>query len=207
MIRLHHFSLQKLFRRNNRSKLLSPLSTTTLMAVFFSIALQFGCASDSFDDVPDTQETASYYLLLIAPTRESALAKCIEAETVALSCTNDAGRQTQYLSAVSSHYRPASTSTVATTLCNSEIDAGVFNSPTIYTYAARQCHFECNRQFWQSQRDSSLCTSSGASTAIIHHGECSPTNWRNICQNNTFKSCLIDCFVNGTDTYFLPQGY
>ncbi|MBU43581.1 MAG: hypothetical protein CMN76_10200 [Spirochaetaceae bacterium] len=173
----------------------------------FAASLTNACKSDSFEDVPDTEETASYYLLLIAPTRETALARCIQAETVALSCSQDGGRQTGYLSAVSTNYQPASTSSDAATLCDQLIDARVFNSSTIYTYGARQCHFECNRQYWQSRRDSSLCTSSGTTTAIQAHRDCSPTLWRSNCTDTTFKNCLVDCFVNGTDTYFLPQGY
>jgi len=206
-------SWQAITRRPDRTELrLMPESrpgrslASLALALFVSFA-GFGCVTDSFDDVPDTEETASYYLLLIAPTRESTLAKCIEAETVALFCANDGGRQTEYLSAINASYNPASTSTDATTLCNSEIDAEVFNTPTIYTYGSRQCHFECNRQYWQSVRNSGLCTSAGTSAAIIDHRQCSPTTWRTECQNSTFQSCLVDCFVNGTDTYFLPQGY
>ncbi|MEQ8353742.1 MAG: hypothetical protein RH862_19855 [Leptospiraceae bacterium] len=182
-------------------------SQKLLVISLFALGIFSGCETDSFDDVPDTEETASFYLLLTAPTRESALAKCIEAETIALSCTNDGGRQTQYINAVDSTYNPDSTSTDATALCNSEIDAAVFNSPTIFTYGARYCHFECNRQYWQATRNSSLCNSAGTSAAIIDHQQCGPSNWRNECQSETFKTCLIDCFIDGTDTYFLPQGY
>ncbi|MCB1137112.1 MAG: hypothetical protein KDK23_00090 [Leptospiraceae bacterium] len=175
-----------------------------LTGMLYAIA---GCASDSFDDVPNTEETASIFLLITAPTRESALAKCVEAETIALSCTSDGGNQASYLSTVNTAYRPASTSTDATNLCNSLIDAGIFNSPTVYTYGARNCHFECNRQFWQARRQAGLCTSAGATAAITIHGQCSPSTWTGECVDSTFKSCLTDCFQSGTDTYFLPQGY
>lgn len=178
-----------------------------LASAILTLAALASCETDSFDDVPDTEQQAAIYLLSIAPTRETALERCIQAETVALSCVSDGGRQSEYLTTVNTNYRPVSTSSNATTLCNSLIDAGVFNSPTVFTYGARQCHFECNRRYWQTRRDGGLCTSSGTQSGIFAHAQCSPSRWQSDCQDSTFQSCLRDCFVNGTDTYFLPQGY
>ncbi|MCE9597619.1 MAG: hypothetical protein K8S54_06585 [Spirochaetia bacterium] len=152
---------------------------------------------DSVDHKKDRDAEQQRLIYVASLLTRDSTDHCAQAETAALACSGAAGLSATYVSTLQAGYGITNATQTATAICSQLPSSVLFTGST---ENARNCHFDCNKAYFERLQNEGRCTAALFPAALTAYTGCLPLIWVNSCssKDSALNSCLVSCFKTGT---------